>query len=112
MLARALIRDTPVLLLDEATSSIDIRTEREVLDELFTRMAGRTVVFVTHRVATAAMADQVFLMDSGRIAAAGTHTVLLAENELYQRTAGATATFTDDLRRLRVASADSTFARR
>jgi ABC-type multidrug transport system fused ATPase/permease subunit len=112
MLARALIRNAPIFLLDEATSSIDVRTEREVLNEMFARLAGRTIVFVTHRVATAALADQVFLLDEGCLAAAGTHRQLLAEHDLYQRMAGATAAFTEDPRRLRVVIGETITTRR
>ena len=60
-LARALIRDAPVLLLDEATSNVDLMTENEILHEMFARMKGKTVIFVTHRVATAALSIIFFL---------------------------------------------------
>jgi ATP-binding cassette subfamily B protein len=89
-----------------------VRTEREVLNEMFARLAGRTIVFVTHRVATAALADQVFLLDEGCLAAAGTHRQLLAEHDLYQRMAGATAAFTEDPRRLRVVIGETITTRR
>ena len=101
MLARALVRDAPVMLLDEATSNIDVATEGEVLDELFARTAGRTVVFVTHRVATASRADHVLLLDAGRLRATGSHLELLATNAMYARMVGATATFADEARPVR-----------
>lgn len=87
-LARALIRDTPVLLLDEATSNVDVQTENEILRDLFSRGGERTVVFVTHRVQTAALADRVCLIEGGRVAAVGTHAELLHESELYRRMNG------------------------
>ena len=90
-LARALIRDAPVLLLDEATSNVDLLTEGEILRDLFARMEGKTVIFVTHRVATAALADQVVVIDAGRVAAVGTHAELAEGSEAYRRLLGAGA---------------------
>ena len=83
-LARALIRDTPILLLDEATANVDMQTETEILRDLFARLEDRTVVYVTHRVPTAALADQVCVIQAGRVHAVGTHAELLLEDELYQ----------------------------
>jgi len=83
-LARALIRDTPVLLLDEATSNIDMQTESVILRDLFARVEGKTVIYVTHRVQTAALADQVVVVAAGRVAAVGTHAELMQESELYR----------------------------
>jgi ABC-type multidrug transport system fused ATPase/permease subunit len=87
-LARALIRDAPVLLLDEATSNVDLQTEGEILRDLFARMEGKTVIFVTHRVATAALADQVVVVEAGRVAGVGTHAELMEESEVYRRLQG------------------------
>jgi ABC-type bacteriocin/lantibiotic exporter with double-glycine peptidase domain len=87
-LARALIRDAPVLLLDEATSNVDMQTEGEILRDLFARMEGKTVIFVTHRVGTAALADQVVVVEAGRVAAVGTHAELMEESETYRRLQG------------------------
>ncbi|HVG43105.1 MAG TPA: ABC transporter ATP-binding protein [Longimicrobium sp.] len=87
-LARAIIRDAPVLLLDEATSNVDMSTEGEILRDLFARMQGKTVIFVTHRVPTAAMADQVVVVAEGRVVAAGTHAELMQESEVYRQLQG------------------------
>jgi ABC-type bacteriocin/lantibiotic exporter with double-glycine peptidase domain len=87
-LARAVIRDTPVLLLDEATSNLDMQTETEVLRKLFARYSGRTVVFVTHRLSTAALADQICVVEHGRVAGVGTHEELLRGCGAYQRLHG------------------------
>jgi len=84
-IARALVRDTPVLLLDEATSNIDMQTETEILRDLFTRVGGKTVVFVTHRVQTATLADQICVIDAGRVAGVGTHADLMRDCEPYRR---------------------------
>jgi len=87
-LARALVRDAPVLLLDEATSNVDMQTEGEILRDLFARMEGKTVIFVTHRVSTAAMADQVVVVEAGRVAAVGTHAELMQQSEAYRQLQG------------------------
>ncbi|MFL5383247.1 MAG: peptidase domain-containing ABC transporter [Longimicrobiaceae bacterium] len=83
-IARALVRDTPVLLLDEATSNVDMQTETEILRDLFTRVGGKTVIFVTHRVQTAALADQICVIDAGRVAGVGTHAELMRDCETYR----------------------------
>jgi ABC-type multidrug transport system fused ATPase/permease subunit len=83
-LARALIRDTPVLLLDEATSNIDMQTEAEILRDLFARVQGKTVIYVTHRVGTAALADQIIVVEAGRVAAVGPHAELIQSSEVYR----------------------------
>lgn len=83
-IARALVRDTPVLLLDEATSNVDMQTETEILRDLFARVGGKTVIFVTHRVQTAALADQICVIDAGRVAGVGTHAELMRDCEAYR----------------------------
>jgi ABC-type bacteriocin/lantibiotic exporter with double-glycine peptidase domain len=97
-IARALIRDTQVLLLDEATSNIDMQTETEILRDLFARVQGKTVLFVTHRVATAPLADQIVVIDAGRVMGTGTHADLMRDCETYRQLQGAGL---DDARRLR-----------
>jgi ABC-type multidrug transport system fused ATPase/permease subunit len=99
-LARALIRDSRILLLDEATSNIDMATETEILRDLFSRVEGKTVVFVTHRVQTAALADQIVVMDAGTVAAVGTHADLLKDCEVYCQMLGG-GDSAEDGRRLR-----------
>ncbi|HET7230471.1 MAG TPA: ABC transporter ATP-binding protein, partial [Longimicrobium sp.] len=98
-LARALIRDTPVLLLDEATSNIDMQTETEILRDLFSRLVGKTVIFVTHRVQTAALADQIVIVQAGRIVGSGTHADLMRDHEVYRALHGGGNV--DEVRRLR-----------
>jgi ABC-type bacteriocin/lantibiotic exporter with double-glycine peptidase domain len=83
-IARALVRDTPVLLLDEATSNVDMQTETEILRDLFAQMEGKTVIFVTHRVQTAPLADQICMIDAGRVAGVGTHADLMRDCEPYR----------------------------
>lgn len=84
-LARALIRQAPLLLLDEATSQIDLRTEEEILRELFVRVREKTVIMVTHRVATAALADRIHFLNDGRVTASGTHEQLLQTCDEYRQ---------------------------
>ena len=100
-LARALIRNPRILLLDEATSNIDMATESEILPDLFARLEGRTVVYVTHRVATASLADQIVVMESGNVAATGTHADLLRDCPVYRELLGGGEGALDDGRRLR-----------
>jgi ABC-type multidrug transport system fused ATPase/permease subunit len=83
-IARALLRDTPILLLDEATSNLDVETEAAVIRALFARVPRRTLVFATHRLATAELADRIAVLDQGRLVGLGTHAELLNECPLYR----------------------------
>ena len=76
-LARAVLRDPRVLILDDATSSVDAVTEEEIRSALRTVMEGRTTVIIAHRPSTLSLADQVILIDEGRVAAIGAHEELL-----------------------------------
>jgi ABC-type bacteriocin/lantibiotic exporter with double-glycine peptidase domain len=100
-LARALVRDSPILLLDEATSNIDMQTETEILRDLFARVQGKTVIFVTHRVATAALADQIVVIEAGRVTGTGTHAELFRDHETYRTLHGGGPALVEDVRRLR-----------
>lgn len=100
-MARVLLRDTPVLLLDEATSQIDVQTEEQLLRELFARVRQKTVLLVTHRIATASLADQVCVLGGGQLLAVGSHRELAASCEHYQRLLRA-AGVSEEMRQLRV----------
>jgi subfamily B ATP-binding cassette protein MsbA len=84
-IARALLRDPPILILDEATSALDRESERLVQDALLRLMRDRTVLVIAHRLGTVRHADQILVLDGGRIAECGTHDELLLRNGPYRR---------------------------
>jgi len=84
-IARALLKDTPVLLLDEATASVDAESEAQIRRALDTLCRGRTVLMIAHRLHSVMHADQIVVMEAGRIAGRGTHADLLRECAAYQR---------------------------
>ena len=83
-IARALLADPRVLILDDATSSVDASTERLIKLALDEAMAGRTTFIIAHRLSTIALADEIVVLDHGRIAAHGNHEELLEVSELYR----------------------------
>jgi ATP-binding cassette subfamily B protein len=83
--ARAILADPAVLVLDEATSSVDTRTEVQLQQALHTLMKGRTSFVIAHRLSTIAHADQVLVMENGRVVERGTHKELLAARGAYHR---------------------------
>jgi len=82
-IARALVVDPRVLILDDATASVDASTEAKIRLGLREAMAGRTTVIIAHRLSTIALADEILVLDGGRIAARGTHHDL-ADNPVYR----------------------------
>ncbi len=84
-IARAILRNAPILLLDEATSALDPETERNIKDAVHVLTEGKTVIAIAHRLSTVLEADQIIVMDQGRIADKGTHQELLLSSTLYQR---------------------------
>jgi ABC-type multidrug transport system fused ATPase/permease subunit len=82
-IARALLADPRILILDDATSSVDARTEAAIKRGLREAMSGRTTFIVAHRMSTISLADEVVVMDAGRIVDRGTHDELLERCPLY-----------------------------
>ena len=82
-IARTLLKNPPILILDEATSALDSRTEAEILDTLDEVSKARTTIVIAHRLSTVVDADEIVVLDAGRVAEQGTHAELLAKNGLY-----------------------------
>ena len=87
-IARAVLMQPRVLVLDDATSSVDSRTEEEIRNALRRVMKGRTTIIISHRISTIALADEVVLLDEGRVIDRGAHTELLARSERYNEVLG------------------------
>jgi ABC-type multidrug transport system fused ATPase/permease subunit len=83
-IARALVVDPRILILDDATASVDATTESKIRDGLREAMHERTTIIIAHRLSTIALADEVIVLDDGRIAARGTHEELVDTNEVYR----------------------------
>ncbi len=83
-IARALLADPRILILDDATSSIDASTEREIKQGLEAAMAGRTTFVIAHRLSTIALADEIAILDAGRLVDRGTHDELLKRSPFYR----------------------------
>ncbi|WP_314653308.1 ABC transporter ATP-binding protein [Slackia exigua] len=84
-IARAMLKDSPVILLDEATAALDPASEYEVHRALSRLVAGRTVLVVAHKLSTVIDADQIIVLDRGRVDDIGTHDELMGRNGLYAR---------------------------
>lgn len=84
-IARAIMKDAPIVILDEATSSVDPENEHLLMAAIEELTRGKTLVTIAHRLNTVAGADQILVVDGGRIVAAGTHEELMREEGIYRR---------------------------
>lgn len=82
-MSRAFLKAPSILLFDEATSALDSKTEKGVLEALSKLAAGRTSIFVAHRLSTAAQCDQIVVLEDGRVVEAGSHAELLETGGRY-----------------------------
>ncbi len=83
-IARAIVADPRILILDDATSSVDASTEQEIKLALRALMSDRTTFVIAHRLSTIALADEIVVLENGRVASQGTHDELLASSPLYR----------------------------
>ncbi|MES2619402.1 MAG: ABC transporter transmembrane domain-containing protein [Bacteroidota bacterium] len=84
-IARAVLKNPPILILDEATSSLDSNSERLVQDALTKLMKGRTTIVIAHRLSTIQYADEIIVMQDGKISERGNHIGLMAKNGIYKK---------------------------
>jgi ATP-binding cassette, subfamily B, heavy metal transporter len=82
-IARALLKNPPILIFDEATSALDSKTEKSIQSELDAAARGRTTLIIAHRLSTVMNADEILVMDGGRVVERGTHYALLAAQGIY-----------------------------
>ncbi len=101
-IARALLMDAPIVVLDEVTANVDPETEREILRHLLPRLVDKTLIFVTHRVSTAGLADQIVVLDQGAVECVGSHEGLLENSPVYRRLLGVDERGASRARRFRI----------
>ena len=84
-IARTILKNPPILIFDEATSALDSRTEKAIQAELASISADRTTLVIAHRLSTVVDADEILVMEQGRVVERGSHRQLLAQGGIYAR---------------------------
>ncbi len=84
-LARALLHDSPVYIFDEATSNIDVESENDIMERIHALAKEKTVILISHRLANVTTADQIYVMEQGRVAESGSHEALLRNHGVYEK---------------------------
>lgn len=97
-IARALLRDSPILVLDDALSAVDTHTEATILDAIRSRAGKHTTLLIAHRLSTLMHADQIAVIEGGKVTQLGTHAELVSQDGLYQRLWNIQTALEDDLR--------------
>lgn len=84
-IARAILKDSPIIILDEATANVDPENEAELTSAIEELTREKTIIMIAHRLKTVRHADQIFVIDDGRIAQHGTHEELMQEEGIYKQ---------------------------
>lgn len=84
-IARAIMKDAPIVILDEATANIDPENEKDLIDAIEALTKEKTIIMIAHRLKTVRHADQIVVVDKGRIVQRGNHDQLMKEDGIYKR---------------------------